>query len=326
MVLGLYYFGEDNKSDQIAWANDFLTLGALPLTFKRTVNDDLNTDSYAVFGQGTWKFGDAWSVEAGFRYTQDDKSREGFLDYGSGILQQDASSDSSKTTYHAGLNWQLTDANLLYAKIDTGYKAGGFTDAAAYDPETITAYEIGSKNRFLDNQLQLNASAYYYDYADQQINQFVGNQTFIRNAGKTEIYGLELEGSWLLGSRTRIDGYLGYLHAEFKEFEIAGGSGNIDLSGNTPPQAPELSMNLGFEHTFDVGAGGLTARFQTHYEDSSYFTFFNTKAESQDSYTRSDLLVTYAPSDEKWSVQGYIRNLEDEEVLTMASAQPLFGT
>jgi iron complex outermembrane receptor protein len=321
--VGGFYFEEKNDLLTYFQSYDGSNTPANLFTF---VYPDITMKSKAVFGQGTWKFTDAWSVEAGIRYTQDDKSREGYLDYGSGVLQQDASSDSSKTTYHAGLNWQLTDANLLYAKIDTGYKAGGFTDAAAYDPETITAYEIGAKNRFLDNSLQLNLSAYYYDYADQQINQFVGNQTFIRNAGKTEIYGLELEGSWLVGARTRIDGYVGYLHAEFKEFEIAGSEGNIDLAGNTPPQAPELSLNFGLEHTFEVGDGGLTARFQTHYEDSSYFTFFNTKAESQDSYTRSDLLLTYAPADEKWSVQGYVRNIEDEDVLTMASAQPLFGT
>ena len=72
-VMGLYYFGEDITSDQTAWADNFLAYGPLPITFTRTVNDKLNTDSYAVFGQATWSFTDRWSGTFGIRYTDESK-------------------------------------------------------------------------------------------------------------------------------------------------------------------------------------------------------------------------------------------------------------
>ena len=34
----------------------------------------------------------------------------------------------------------------------------------------MKSYEVGSKNRFLDNRLQLNAEAFYLDYKDQQVS------------------------------------------------------------------------------------------------------------------------------------------------------------
>ncbi len=61
--------------------------------------------------------------------------------------------------------WTPTDTNMLYAKYDTGYKAGGFNSAGTapsvpYGPETVEATEIGSKNRFLNDTLQANVDVF----------------------------------------------------------------------------------------------------------------------------------------------------------------------
>ena len=70
-----------------------------------------------------------------------------------------------ETTWRGGVEYDVTPASLLYATVETGFKAGGFFfshDAPVYQPEKITAYSVGSKNRFLDNRLQLNAEVYYW--------------------------------------------------------------------------------------------------------------------------------------------------------------------
>ena len=72
-VFGPYYLGESITSHQEAYADDFLTLGALPLTFLRTVDDDLDTDSYAAFGQASWQFNDRLAGTLGLRYTHESK-------------------------------------------------------------------------------------------------------------------------------------------------------------------------------------------------------------------------------------------------------------
>jgi iron complex outermembrane receptor protein len=186
--------------------------------------------------------------------------------------------------------------------------------------------ELGAKNRWLDNKLQVNAAAFYYDYKDQQISQFVGNQTIIRNAGKSRIDGVEVDAAELLTKDDRIDLYVGYLDAKFTDFEVAGTVGNIDLAGNAPPQSPKMTVNVGYEHTVRFTPGSLTGRVQSHYESTSYNTFFNYPDDRQASYTRTDAFLTWEPATAKWQVQAYGRNLENKRIIVSASEQPLFGT
>jgi iron complex outermembrane recepter protein len=319
---GLFYFREKNTLLSL-----FQDVQPNPAVNLFTFNyPDVDAKSKAAFGQGSIPIVEDLRLELGVRYSKDDKLRTGFLDYGSGIAPQDASSSSSKTTYHAALNWQATPFNLLYVKFDTGYKAGGFTDAGPYNPETLNAVEIGAKNRWLDNRLQANISAFHYDYKDQQISQFVGNQTIIRNAGQSKIDGVELDSAWLATKDDKIDGYIGYLNARFTDFAIAGASGNVQLAGNTPPQAPKVSINLGYQHIFHFTPGALTARVQGHYESQSYFTFLNYNDDRQAGYTRADGFLTWNPAEAKYQLQAYVRNLTDKRILASASEQPLFGT
>ncbi len=322
--LGTFYFQETNNL--LTYFQDYAAPAA-PANLYIFDYPNINATSKAGFGQASFGLTDDLKFEAGVRYTRDYKRRSGSLNYGSGIALQDASADSSKTTYHAGLDWQATAANLFYAKVDTGYKAGGFTDAAPYAPESIKAYEVGSKSRLLGNTIQVNVAGFYYDYKDQQISQFIDGQTYIRNAGASQIYGLEIEGSALLTKEDRLDGYIGYLHAKFTNFLLATGSSNVQLAGNRPPQSPRLSFNAGYQHRFGLPNGaGLTGRVQTHLETTSYLTVYNYPDDRQGGYTRSDAMLTYTAQDDKWSVEAYGRNLENKAVIINAQENGLWST
>jgi len=322
--LGTFYFQETNNL--LTYFQDY-SAPVAPANLYIFDYPNINATSKAGFGQAAFGLTDTLKLEAGVRYTRDYKRRSGSLNYGSGIALQDAAADSSKTTYHAGLDWQATAANLFYAKADTGYKAGGFTDAAPYAPESIKAYEVGSKSRLLGNTVQVNVAGFYYNYKDQQISQFINGQTYIRNAGASQIYGLEVEGSALLTREDRLDGYIGYLHAKFTDFLLATGSSNVQLAGNRPPQSPRLSLNAGYQHRFDLPDGaGLTGRVQTHFETTSYLTVNNYPDDQQGSYSRSDAMLTYTARDDKWSVEAYGRNLENKAVVINAQENGLWST
>jgi iron complex outermembrane receptor protein len=291
-----------------------------------------STKSWAVFGQGSYKLTSNLKAEFGARFTKDDRQPDGYAqtaNFGqyltTGALNYTTASvaatyKSQKVTYHGALDWQFTPRNLAYVKYDTGYKAGGINNAVPYGPETITAYEVGSKNRFFDNKLEINADAFYYDYKNQQVTQLLpGSPTSqIVNAGKSQYYGVELEGIALLSHRDRLDGYVSYIHAEYKDFSVANGASNLQLAGNRPPQAPRFTFNAGYQHDFDLFGGTLTPRFQTHYETKSYFTIYNYGADSQGAYHKSDIIVTYKPSSGRWSLEGYVRNLEDKLILSFS--------
>lgn len=319
--VGAYYFKESNDvyselsyftktTPDVAFIFDYPHLG---------------TESKAVFGQGSLHATDTLTVEAGMRYSKDKKWRRGSADYQAFdlFIPIDQKASWTKATYHAGVNWQATPRNLLYAKFDTGYKPGGYTDVAPYGPENIKAYEVGTKNRFFGNAVQFNLSAFYYDYSDQQVLQFVGSQTIIQNAGKSEYYGVELETVALLTNNDRIDGDVSYLHARYKEFSIAGATGNLDLAGNTPPQAPTWAGNVGYQHVFDTSLGSFTARGQTHLQTATHLQFYNYDSDRQGGYSRSDFVLTYRPLNKRWLIEGFVRNIENERVITAAQEQSL---
>ena len=112
-----------------------------------------------------------------------------------------------KLTWRIAADYQLTEDNLFYGSVSTGFRSGGFNSGQnqaaltpTFKPEEVTAFEIGSKNRFLDNTLQLNVAAFFnqYDSLQEQRQIPAGNTTLsiIENSGKAEAKGAEVEASW----------------------------------------------------------------------------------------------------------------------------------
>jgi iron complex outermembrane receptor protein len=107
----------------------------------------------------------------------------------------------SAWTGRAVLDYQITDDNLLYASYSRGYKSGGINPPltvalgglqTTFNPEYVNAFEIGTKNKFGNGELTLNASAFYYQYKGMQLSRIV-NRTAINDNVDSDIYGLELE-------------------------------------------------------------------------------------------------------------------------------------
>ena len=317
--VGAYYFKETNEL-----LTYFQVHGLTPDPFNFfTFDYDVGNESKAVFAQAGYRIVPEVEFELGVRYTEDERSQVGRNDLGGVISDLDNYVKNDETTWHVGVNWQATENNLVYGKIDKGFKAGGFTSTSDYGPETLIAYEIGSKNRFFDETFQLNGSAFYYDYQDLQVNQIdpANAQQLTLNAGTARIMGLELETVWLATADTQVDASLALLDTEFTEFCTVTTSpcpSAADLSGNELTQAPEVTAMVGVQHSFDMAGGKLTPRLQSRYQSKSWFTITNSPAEMQDSYTKTDLLVTYEPGDGRWSLTFYGRNLEDSTILTSA--------
>lgn len=342
---GLYYFRESNVTQSLF--RDFRVPGEFPAlaaclcepgtnlqVFRKP---DLLLQSRAAFGQASYAITEQLRIEGGIRYTADKKHNLDALNiatnvgnyFNTGVVNYSDNTpvatrlSSNRTTYHAAANFQVTPRNLLYAKYDTGYKTGGFTDLQVYGPENITAWEIGSKNRFLNNTLQVNASAFLYQYKDQQVQQQItlptgGIGTGTVNAGASKLYGGDVDILFQPTPNDRIEFFGAYLHARFTDFVAVVNGVNTQLAGNRLQQAPDWVFNGAYEHTFWIGDGSITARAQTHYESKSYFTFTNYEADKQPGYMRSDIIITYRAPDNRWLLEGYVRNLEDKLILSNA--------
>lgn len=326
---GGYYFKE---TDDLLTFFQVNGLGATPFNFF-TFDYDTKSESKAVFAQVGYEILTDLTIEGGVRYTEDTKTQIGTSDTTGGAnapVRVNNLYEGNKVTWHIGANYQASLSNLLYAKVDRGYKAGGYTSLAEFGPEVITAYEIGSKNRFLGNTLEINLSAFYYDYTDLQVQQNdpVTAISQIFNAGAATLYGGELETVFKPGLYTQIDFNAAYLHAEFDDLctvVSATCPAAADFSGNRLQQAPRWTLGAGFTQDFVMGASTLTLRAQTRYQSKSFFSFANRATEQQTSYTKTDVTLTYA--NESWPVTITLfgRNLENSRILTTSEEAAYAG-
>jgi iron complex outermembrane receptor protein len=347
---GLFYFRETNAIDGAysVGGPDGAYLPAYVFPYP-----SVTSDSYAVYGQAGFKIVPELNLSLGARETHDEKSRVGTAYLTSAFfggtattpiisIPEDGSASWSKFTWHAGLEWTPTDDLLAYAKVDTGYKAGGFNSTGTsasipYGPETATNYEIGLKQALLDNRMRVSGSVFYDDYKGYQAslgtcptctNTGVAG---IQNAGDAVMKGVEGEITALVEPIGKFNLSADYLSAVFKKFDATlqeyepNGSSTVvpvDLAGNTLIQSPRWSLGAGLEHNWDLSNnGGLMARIQTSFRTAQYFSNYDFADLRQGNYTVSDAMLVYTAPSDRYEVQGYVRNLENSTYLTFAAEE-----
>lgn len=327
----------------------------------------LDTDSWAVFGETTFSFTPELRGILGARYTHEEKEQSGtqenlfpyptfvwtYILGGNGpapFLLPGAvtgSTSANKATWKAGLEYDVTTENMLFFTASEGFKAGGvfptkFADPT-YKPESLLAFELGSRNRFMDNRLQLNFEGYYWKYKDKQeasvrFDNVEGVNFIIRNASKARMYGGSLDLAWQATDHDRIDIGVEYLNSRYGDFTYvlnSGGTtgcvetprtdGNFDIncSGRQLPKAPEWSGSLGLSHVFGLPNGSsLTASARDQFSSSTILDITYASVAKMGSWNVVDADLTYDSPDKKWSVTGWIRNIGDKAVYTGGSLYP----
>ncbi len=102
------------------------------------------------------------------------------------------------TDYKLGFEYDLNTSSMLYADVSTSYRFQGQTmpdaDGNYPPPEEMTAYTLGAKNRFFGNKLQVNVSAYWYDYKNKFAS---GNPTWFIYMWEDDPRIIAALGEWL---------------------------------------------------------------------------------------------------------------------------------
>ncbi|KJS38174.1 MAG: TonB-dependent receptor [Hyphomonas sp. BRH_c22] len=92
-----------------------------------------------------------------------------------------------------------------------------------------------------------------------------------------------------------------------------------DLDGNKLPGAPEMTLNLAAEYTFNSlnnSGWDMTVRGDFYYQDDSYSRVFNSQHDELDSWTNLNLSLVLANEESGWGVEAFAKNVTDEEVIT----------
>ena len=239
-------------------------------------------------------------------------------------------------TYRGALEYDVNPDVLLFAQVATGFLSGSLTPGGTStdDQESIN-YEAGFKSRFLDDRLQVNASVFYTEYTNlitsfQRPNNSGGVDTLSINGGEIESFGAEAVIEARPVEALRLTAALSYLDSKFGTFGVLAPhqlvNGNpaasgrfIDLDGVRPQYAPEFTASLIGAYDIDLGgAGKLTPQVQFfytgRYSTQTQLSFLD-PAGNQPSFTKTDLRLVYTTADDRFSVEGFVENIENEIVL-----------
>ena len=258
----------------------------------------------------------------------------------------DSTLKNDKFTYRLAAQYDITPRNMVYVSYETGYHAGGFSFARGvetYRPETIDAFTLGSKNRFLDNTLQVNLEAFLWKYKDQQFSQFgydLGTPPatvfLTRNIGDSTIKGFDVDVDFQPTHNTLLSATVQYLDGQYDSFtyfvpnqglppntacayapvsQVVNGSTlalfEIDCSGKPAFNSPRWSFNLNAEQTIPVDTFKIVLQAGTRYRSSSYSTADYLPYLKSEANFVSDASITFSDDEDSMFLSLYVRNIED---------------
>jgi iron complex outermembrane receptor protein len=88
------------------------------------------------------------------------------------------------------------------------------------------------------------------------------------------------------------------------------------VSGNNLSKSPAWAGAFGVQYEFDVGRWGFfTPRFQTQFQDTTYYRVFNTDFDSQEPFIKYDAKIMWRSEDDRFTAEVFGVNLSDEDVL-----------
>ena len=340
-VLGLYLF--DGEAGGTVRNNFFnASFG--------TTNGQVDTDSWAVYGDWTWQFSERWSTSIGLRYTDEEKkatvlnrafSNATFTVPIATLANFVDTVDFQNWSPRLSLEYQPDEDTLYYGLVTRGFKSGGFNvrantaavplSARPFDDETVTSWEFGTKRALAATDWYLNAAVFHNDYKDVQLSVFTqfiqpnGQPAFFgdfTNAGAATINGIEFELAGRIGERTTLSGMVAYLDAEYDEF-IDRGINIADLQKLT--NAPDWQSSLTLAHTWDAFGGQLEGRVTGIYQGGVWPTTDLSIDIYQSGYTLFNAGLVWRADGNPWTFALQGSNLTDREYRTTGYNIPALG-
>lgn len=332
-VLGLYYFREDvhNKVD--------FPLVTPLFGFSRSFSNDhdISNESAAAYGQGSYNLTDQLRLTAGLRYTRDEKEVDrGNLAYPGGTLREprfERAATSTDVSPRIGFDYQWTDAVMTYVSAAKGYKAGGFNGRASnnagfneYQPEEVTTYELGLRSDLFDRRVRLNATAFYSDYSDLQL-QISGSTTvngapapfnIVTNVPEARIVGGELELQVVPARGLTLSAQLGITDAEYTELPTDAQfiAAQLIDENSRFVYTPETSIAVATEYATKLSDSvAVTGRIDYAHKSTIHYDLANSPLNRQDPYGLVNARLTFEHLVSGLSISVFGTNLTDEHYI-----------
>lgn len=244
-----------------------------------------------------------------------------------------------ETTYRLVLSYKPVDDQMIYLSYATGFLSGGFSEGCAtvsncpYEPETVKNLELGYKSDLLDSKLRLNTAVFYTTYENLQrataaaFTAADGSQkeeAITINSGESEVWGLDLEATWVPIDNLRLVAGLNLLDHKYTKGilpDLLGSGSPVDLKQFDVPFSPELKASLSADYEIPLSIASVILSGSVNYQDEAEGDVFNSPNTQLEARTLVDLGVTYQR--DRWAVTAFVANALDEEY--RVSANPVAG-
>lgn len=228
-------------------------------------------------------------ISGGVRVAHTKFSFVNFSDGSQNGARTTGAGEASETpvTPKVGVNWQVDNNNLLYATWAKGFRPGGanapvpFNACApdlkqlgltsspdSYKSDTVSSFEIGSKNKLFDNKLQIAVSAYTIKWKgiQQSVNLNSCGIQFTGNLGQARSRGFDLQLTIMPIHGLSIDASVGYTDAVYTQ-TLAFGSSSPVVSAGDAIGGPPWTFSLGGQYDFPVGETDFYIRGDVSYQN-----------------------------------------------------------
>lgn len=281
---------------------------------------DIETTSWAVFGEVDWALGERTSLSAGIRYTFEEKNFRFFTDPKNTPARTLADQDDYDAwSPRLSLSHQIRDDLMVYVSASKGFKSGGFnagrsqarTSIAPYEQETLWAYEAGLKTTLFDRRLRLSGAVFAYDYDDVQFASFlvIDNELFlaVQNAADARVRGAELEAELLPAKGLRITTGLGWIDTEYTQLFSEGAPQDGEI-----PKTPEWTFDLSIRQSWDgERIGRWVARGDLSWRSDFFHDVANSPQVLQEGYGLVNLRLGWSPPSERFELALFGTNVGD---------------
>lgn len=333
-IAGIYYL--DSSMDYLGLTDTAFPWpelpSPLPLDSTNLLSFEQDTEVWSLFGQGTLDFGDRWRMTVGLRYTDESKEaiwgrerlRSGgpLADIIADLLAPEVpptplDRDENNLDGSVNLQTDFNDSVMGFISWARGSKSGGFSvdvatpEEAEYDTEEAETVELGLKSNFARGAALINASLFYTEIENFQVNTFVGDG-FLTETVPAQSKGVEFEAQWMASRNLLLAASATY--AEAKEQD----------SGLRLPYAPEWSASLNARYEYPLSGDNLLLRIEgvLNYRDEQYQQRGERALDNE--LNLLDLRLALASVDETWEVALVGRNLLDDKT-SFGFDYPFFG-
>ncbi len=335
-LAGLYGFYQDNPVKQgTHFGADGELLGAPFPNFTSVATNSGESYGASAFGQISYAISSKLEMTLGLRYDYEHKKMSALGEFVMEgmepvVTQNDTSSTASFNAFSPKLTmaYKIATNNNIFASYNRGYRAGGITSLGSdpsvlplvsFKPEYSNNFEIGTKNSFLNNRLNINLTAFYTKLMDAQVPTLVlpDAVTITRNVGELTSKGLEFELAVIPFKGFNIDYNFGYTDAKYDELQVPKDGAVVNLAGNKQIYTPKITSALALQHTalIDKLSGlNLVVRGEWNYIGDQFYDLSNKVEQKGYGLINAKIGFTHR----KFDLFAWGRNLSDKRYVDYA--------